>query len=126
MVVTNYKSCMNQKNTNNSSLADIQAMATEVTELFPVDDADYGTNKTMTEKDQEGLAKAIAYLSKRGIPVFGEFWTTPDNQNPVKSPIPHLPHCSKSNRMLWYPNLARKNHTINLIVHCRRRFQSQI
>ncbi|CAI6255679.1 unnamed protein product [Periconia digitata] len=82
MMVTNYQSCMNQKTRDNSSMVDIGNMVSELTKLFPVTDEECTTNKTIEDKDQDSLAKAIAFLTKKGVPFLGEFGVLPDNQNP--------------------------------------------
>jgi hypothetical protein len=58
-------------------------IVSNITSLFPVSEADLTSNATLVEEDLSAMADAIAYLQSIGIPVFGEFWTTADTQNPV-------------------------------------------
>jgi hypothetical protein len=70
-----------------SGLGGIPEIIQDLAELFHVEDADYTSNETITEKDYDALANATVYLARIGVPLFGEFWTVADMQNPV-SPIP--------------------------------------
>jgi hypothetical protein len=88
MLVTNYRSCMNVTAVEASRLGIVPEMIEKITKLFPVSEADYESNATVSEKDYDGLAQTITYLAEMGVPVFGEFWTVADNQNTVS----HLQH----------------------------------
>ncbi|KAK8012772.1 endothelin-converting enzyme [Apiospora marii] len=81
-LVLSYEACMDSKSDNTSGLAGLAGITAKITQLFPIDDADYLSNSTITEQDYDSLAATIAYLSSIGIPVFGEFSTGLDNQNP--------------------------------------------
>jgi hypothetical protein len=84
MLVTNYNSCTNETAINASALGGIPDHIKQITELFPVGDDDYSNNNTLTEQDYDSLASVITYLSKIGVPIFGEFWTISDPQFPVR------------------------------------------
>ncbi|KAK8136223.1 hypothetical protein PG984_004163 [Apiospora sp. TS-2023a] len=81
-LVLSYEACMDTKSDNTSGLVGLAEITSKIAQLFPVDDADYLSNSTITEKDYDSLAETIAYLSSIGVPVFGEFTTGLDNQNP--------------------------------------------
>lgn len=74
---------MDSKSDNTSGPVSLAGIAAKITQLFPVDDAYYLSNRTIAEQDYDSLAETIAYLSSIGIPVFGDFTTGLDNQNPV-------------------------------------------
>ena len=61
--------------------------------LFPVNETESNSNVTITEKDLDAMADAIAYLAKVGVSVFGEFWTVADPQVSVSG--------SQSNEYDW-------------------------
>lgn len=88
MLVTNYNSCMNETAVNASAFGGIPEVIQQIAKLFPVESEGYATtNDTLTEKDYDSFADVIAYLSKIGVPIFGEFWTVADNQFPVRFPF---------------------------------------
>lgn len=75
---------MNVTAINNTGLEGIMQIVAKVTELFPVDVADFVSNATLADHDFDAMADALVYLSRNGVPVFGEFWTGPDSQVPVR------------------------------------------
>ncbi|KAH7095480.1 hypothetical protein FB567DRAFT_31232 [Paraphoma chrysanthemicola] len=81
MVVKNYNSCMNASS-DAPDLAGLQEIVAQIVELFPSNSTDATSNDTLTERDMDAFAGTIAYLAGIGVPVFGEFWTIPDPQNP--------------------------------------------
>lgn len=86
MVVQNYQSCMNEsaiEAASNDTL--MHEIVSNITNLFPVSEADQTSNATLVEEDLSAMADAIAYLQSIGVPVFGEFWTIADTQNPVST-----------------------------------------
>ncbi|KAH8649967.1 hypothetical protein BX600DRAFT_554410 [Xylariales sp. PMI_506] len=54
----------------------------QITSVFPVDDADFDSNTTMTTDDYGSLAELQAYLTTVGISVLGTFDTVPRPDNP--------------------------------------------
>lgn len=81
MLVKNYNSCMDNSTTGDAVPKEAQEMIATLAELFPV--KDYSSNDTIKQADHESLTDAIVYLTKNGVPLFGEFSTSPDFQNPV-------------------------------------------
>lgn len=90
-LVLSYDACMDTKSDNTSGLVGLAEITSKITQLFHINDADYLSNSTITEQDYDSLAETIAYLSSIGIPVFGEFTTGLDNQNPVRIPTLSMP-----------------------------------
>lgn len=87
MLATNYNSCMNETAVNSSAIGGVPEIITKIDELFPLGENGYSSNDTITEQDFDSLASVIVYLSKIGVPVFGEFWTVADPQFPVRHHI---------------------------------------
>jgi hypothetical protein len=83
MLVQNYQSCMNVSAIRASKSTGLQKILRDVAQLFPANLSIGTANVTLVEADLEPFADAIAYLSRIGVPIFGEFWTSPDPQVPV-------------------------------------------
>jgi len=128
LMVKNYNSCMDNTTIESSEPTEALEMVAKLAELFPVED--YSSNETITEADHQPLADAITYLAKNGVPLFGEFWTAPDSQNPV-SALSLSPTCKllktnqdvtvpffginmKSDRTLPVPNVALASLTLKV------------
>lgn len=92
MVVKNYNSCMNVTAINNTNMDGFMPIAKKITELFPVDVADFASNTTLVDQDLDAMADTLAYLSQNGVPIFGEFWTGSDPQVPVRTSMSILDH----------------------------------
>ncbi|KAI3326189.1 Metalloprotease [Xylariaceae sp. AK1471] len=71
--------CMNVNAINASNLAGIPDIVSRVIELFPVGDS---AEDNVDPQTYDDLANTIAYLASVGVPVFGDFWTFSDMQNP--------------------------------------------
>ncbi|KAI1075493.1 Metalloprotease [Whalleya microplaca] len=84
MVVTDYNACIDTDSVEASGLGGIPEIVDQIVHLFPLEEADYASNDTITEKDYDNMANTIAYLTTIGVPVFGDFGTTVDSQNPDK------------------------------------------
>ncbi|KAJ3565729.1 hypothetical protein NPX13_g7393 [Xylaria arbuscula] len=84
MVADDFAACLDVNKIEKSGLAGVPGIIVEVQKLFPIDG--YASNETLTG-DYEKWADALAYLNSVGVPVFGDFGTIVDVQNP-ESMIP--------------------------------------
>ncbi|KAJ4301723.1 hypothetical protein N0V90_003816 [Kalmusia sp. IMI 367209] len=82
MLITNYNSCMNNNTIEESGFGQLPQLLQNISSIFHIEEGDYLSNTTMKERDYDAFAQAIVFMTKHGIPLFGEFWTTPDYQNP--------------------------------------------
>ncbi|KAI1128939.1 Metalloprotease [Nemania abortiva] len=79
MLKQDLAACMDVNAINASNLAGIPDIVSQVTELFPVSDREH---ENVNQENYDDLANSIAYLTSIGVPVFGDFWTFPDMQDP--------------------------------------------
>jgi hypothetical protein len=106
MMVKNYNSCMDNATVESSQPIEVQEMVLKLAELFPV--KDYSSNDTFKESDHQALANAITYLARNGVPLFGDFWTSPDFQNPVSHLAPLLASLSLTSQDVVVPFFGQK------------------
>lgn len=84
MVAGDFAACLDVDAIEKGGLAGVPEIIAQVQKLFPIEG--YASNKTLAG-DYEKWADALAYLNSVGVPVFGDFGTIVDVQNP-ESMIP--------------------------------------